>query len=153
LPALAYSILRAAEDTAREPLSRVLGEPVYLDVQSGTEVTVTDMHGHATRATARTLVQHPLRVFREPGIYRVEFAGQSRLMAFNAPAAESARALAAPEEIKNYFKRKESATVPGANDWRERAERRDGLWRIFLSAAFIMLIAELFVSTRRHQRG
>jgi Aerotolerance regulator N-terminal/von Willebrand factor type A domain len=152
LPALAYSILHAAEDTAHEPLSHVLGEPVYLGVQPAMEVTIRDTQDHATLTTARALAQHPLRIFREPGIYRLEFAGQSRVMAFNAPAAESARALAAPEEIENYFKGKESATVPGADDWRERAERRAGIWRIFLSAAFIMLIAELFVSTRRHQR-
>jgi hypothetical protein len=155
LPALAYTILRAAEDAAaREPPSLVLGEPVYLGVRSGADVvTVTDMQGHATRATARTLIQHPLTVFQEPGIYRLEFAGQSRLMAFNTAAAESTRALAAPEEIKNYFKGKESAIVPSANDWRDLAERRAGIWRIFLSAAFIMLIAELFISIRRHQRG
>lgn len=151
LPALAYSILRAAE-REHEPLSNSIGEPVYLGVSPGTEVIVMDTEGHTTRATARTLAQRPRTVFPEPGIYHIEFAGQSRTLAFNAPAAESTRALAAPDEIKNYFTGKESAPVPSAQNWRDYAERRGNIWRIFLSAAFILLVAELFVSIRRHQK-
>ncbi|MBA3804442.1 MAG: BatA domain-containing protein [Acidobacteria bacterium] len=150
LPALAYSILRAAEEP-REPHSRIIGEPVFLGVQSNADVTVTDAEGHTTLTQARALAQHPRRVFREAGVYRMEFAGQSRFLAFNTPIAESARALAAPEEIVNYFKGKESAPVRSAKDWRDHAERREGVWRIFLSAAFILLVVELFVSIRRQK--
>lgn len=160
LPALAYSILRAAEDQT-EPPSRFLGEPISLGVHPDTEVTVKEEEGNSTRAatttttstTARTLAQHPLGVFREPGIYHIEFAGQSRTLALNAPAAESARTLASPEEIKNYFKEKEDVRVSGASDWRDHAERRGNLWRIILCAAFILLVAELFVSIRRARKG
>ena len=150
LPALAYSIMRAAEEP-REPHSRIIGEPVFLGVQSNTNVNVTDTEGHTTLTQARTLAQHPRSIFREPGIYQIEFAGQSRALAFNTPVEESARALAAPEEIVNYFKGKESAPQPSVNDWRDHAERRAGIWRLFFSAAFILLVAELFVSIRRRK--
>ncbi len=149
-PTLAYSILRAAE-APREPLSRAIGEPVYLGLQPNADVIVTDTEGHTMLTQARALTQHPLSIFREPGIYRIEFAGQERFLAFNTPIAESALALAAPEGLVNYFKGKENAPVRSAKDLRDHAERREGVWRIFLSAAFILLVAELFVSIRRQR--
>jgi len=154
LPALAYSI-RSAAVSAPEPPSRIIGEPVLLGASGpGAEVSITDAAGHTTRAKARELAQHPQRIFQEPGIYRLEFEGQQRFMAFNAPAAESMRALAAPEAIKNYLGGdypggKEKSVSPGVeNDWREWQERRAGIWRLFLCAAFILLVVELFVAMR-----
>jgi hypothetical protein len=154
LPALAYSIMRAAV-TPRRPLAKFIGEPVQLDVGPETDVTITDGEGRTTRTRARTLAQQPQQVLREPGIYRLEFAGRTEMLAVNAPLEERARALATPDAIKSYFAVKESsataAAASGAREWKDIAERRRGLWRFFLFAAFIALVAELFVSLRRQK--
>lgn len=155
LPALAYSIMHAA-GTPRPSLSKFIGEPVQLGVGPETDVTITDVEGRTTRTRARTLAQQPQHIFREPGIYRLEFAGQTQMLAFNTPVEERARALATPDAIKSYFAVKESdatsASASGAREWPETAERRQGLWRFFLCAAFILLVAELFVSMHRRQK-
>jgi hypothetical protein len=155
LPALAYSIMRASV-TSRRALSKFIGEPVQLGVDPGTDVTITDREARTTHALARTLAQQPQSIFREPGVYRLEFAGQTQMLAFNAPVEERARTLATPDLIKSYFAAKESdatRAASGARDWTETAERRLGLWRFFLGAAFMLLVAELFVSMRRRPRG
>jgi hypothetical protein len=155
LPALAHSIMRAAV-TPRRPLAKFIGEPFQLGVGPETDVTVTDGEGHTTRTLSRTLAQQPQDVFRAPGIYRLEFTGRTEMLAVNAPLEERARSLATPDAIKSYFAVKESnavAAASGASDWKDMAERRSGLWRFFLFAAFIALVAELFVSMRRRQKG
>lgn len=152
LPALAASILSAAS-RAREPLSMTIGEPIRLGVSPDTEVSVTDTLGHTRRAPARELAQRSQNVFREPGIYRVDVAGQQRFLAFNAPGPESARALATSDEIKSYFDGKQRAVAPAANAWMDAAERRGHVWRLFLCAAFVLLIAELFFAMRGHGRA
>jgi hypothetical protein len=153
LPALAASILAAAPGP-REPLSRAIGDAVQLGVRPDTEVSVTDAAGHTTHVRARELAQRSTGVFREPGIYRIEYAGQQRFLALNVPGSESARALATTEEIKGYLVEKESnsAAPVASNDWLDAVERRGYLWRLFLCAAFILLVAELFVSMRGHGR-
>ncbi|HYY58625.1 MAG TPA: BatA domain-containing protein, partial [Pyrinomonadaceae bacterium] len=126
LPALAYSILSAAGRARDEPISVTIGEPVRINAHADVDVTVTNADGHTTRVKARELSRRPFGVFREAGVYRLEFAGQQRFMAFNAAVPESARALATPEEIKNYLGGKEGrpAAATAANNWREAAERR-----------------------------
>ncbi|HEY6188838.1 MAG TPA: BatA domain-containing protein [Pyrinomonadaceae bacterium] len=152
LPALAASVLSAAS-RAREPLSMTIGEPVWLGVSPDAEVGVTDTPGRTRRVLARELAQRPQSVLREPGIYRVEVAGQQRFLALNAPGPESARALATSGEIKNYFDEKERAVAPAANGWMDAAERRGHVWRLFLCAAFIVLVAELFFAMRGQGRA
>ncbi|HEX8138891.1 MAG TPA: BatA domain-containing protein [Pyrinomonadaceae bacterium] len=152
LPALAASILSAAT-RPREPLSRETGEPLQLGLHPSTQVSVTDLTGRTTFVRARELAQDSPAIFRAPGIYRVEFAGQQRFLAFNAPVRESARALATPDEIKSYLAQTErgagaAAAMGPQSVWREAAERRGQLWRLLLCAAFVLLVAELFVSTR-----
>lgn len=158
LPALAYSIMRAAV-TPQRTHTKFIGEPVQLGVGPETDVTVTGGEGHTSRTRARELAQRPQQVFREPGIYRLECAGQTQMLAVNTPVEERSLALATPDAIKTYFAVKESnatagaAKSSGAREWKESAEERPGLWRFFLLAAFILLAAELFVSIRRRQKS
>jgi hypothetical protein len=85
----------------------------------------------------------------------VEFTGQERFLAFNAPGTESARALASTGEIKSYLAGKEGATLApvAEKDRLDAAERRGHTWRLFLCAAFILLVAELFFAIRGHGRA
>jgi hypothetical protein len=155
LPALAYSIMRAAVTPRRSP-AKFIGEPVQLGVGPETDVTITDGQGRTIRTRARSLAQQPQHIFREPGIYRLEFAGRTEMLAVNVPVEERALSLATPDAIKSYFAVKENntaAAASGARDWKDMAERRRGLWRFFLFAAFITLVGELFVSIRRRQKS
>ncbi|HEX8142693.1 MAG TPA: BatA and WFA domain-containing protein [Pyrinomonadaceae bacterium] len=151
LPALAASIFKASINP-REPLSRAIGEAVTLGVSPSTDVSVTDASGHTTRTKARELARRSSDIFPEPGIYRLEFAGQQRFLAFNAPGPESTRALATSEEINGYLAAIESKSASGAINPMEEAERRGHAWRLFLCAAFILLLAEMFLATRARQR-
>jgi hypothetical protein len=148
-PALVSSVLNAAE-AAREPLSKVIGEAVRLNVAPETLVSLTDAQGRASVAKARELVRRPLNYFSEPGIYQLEFNGQQKFLAFNAPGPESERTLTTADELKRRFSANEAqgALVAKAAAPLEIAERRGSLWRYFLAAAFLLLIAELFVALR-----
>lgn len=148
-PALVSSIASAAT-ALRTPVSYTLGEAVHLNIAPLAKVKVTNSEGQTITATARELAAQPFHIFQNPGIYRLEFAGQIVFMAFNAPASESDRALAAPDEIKRHFPDENAAptaTNPNSS-WREAAERRGNLWRLFLSASFLLLAAELFFAMR-----
>jgi hypothetical protein len=149
-PVLASSILRAA-DVVREPLSRTIGEAVRLNVALDTDVKITSMEGRLTEAKARELVSHPLDYFSEPGIYRLEFAGSQKFMAFNPATSESERALVTEDGLKRLFsvEKKEKSLTVDVNNWRETLERSGSTWRYFLVAAFLLGIAELFVAMRR----
>jgi Aerotolerance regulator N-terminal/von Willebrand factor type A domain len=151
-PALVSSILRATQ-FAREPLSQTIGEAVRLNVAPETEVKITGAEGRVTMTKARELIRRPLAYFSEPGIYQLEFADQQKLLAFNAPAIESERALAAGDELKQYFStdKTESARAINASDSREALERSGSTWRYFLCAAFLLIIAELFVAMRQRK--
>jgi hypothetical protein len=152
LPALASSIFDSA-CALRAPLSRIIGEPLHLRIRLGMDVSVTDALGHTTRTSARELAQRSTGIFSEPGIYRIEFAGQQRFVAYNTPGPESARALADSEEIKGYLAAKESAAAPAApHDRLDAAERRGSVWRLLLCAAFVLLLAELFFAMRGQGR-
>jgi hypothetical protein len=149
-PALASSILRSGSQML-EPLSRTIGEAVRLNVALDTDVKVTTMDGRSTETKARELVRHPLDYFSEPGVYRLEFAGTEKFVAFNSAASESERALATEETLKRFFsvEQKEKDPTVNANDWREASERSGSTWRYFLMAAFLLALAELFVAMRR----
>ncbi|MDQ3473387.1 MAG: BatA domain-containing protein [Acidobacteriota bacterium] len=153
-PALVSSISSAARKS-REPLSHVIGEAVRLNVSLETEVQITNAQGSVSMAKASELVRRPLVYFSEPGIYQVEFAGQQKFMAFNAPVFESERALATAQDIKRRFSINEaqSARVIDAGNSREATERSGSLWRYFLIAAFLLMIAELFVAMRGHRKS
>ncbi|HEX8494483.1 MAG TPA: BatA domain-containing protein [Pyrinomonadaceae bacterium] len=147
-PSLAHSILRAAV-APREPLSYNLGEPVDLGLAPEASLTMTDAAGRNKQLKARDLMQRPLSVLKEAGIYRVESERSVRFVALNAPAAESERSLINAAEVQHYFNVGEPVATVGGNEWREAVERGGNDWRYFLYAAFLLLVGELFVSVRR----
>ena len=149
LPALASAILRAG-DVRREPLSLNIGESVRLNVRPETDVRITNTEGRAFETKARELVVRPLSYFNEPGIYRLEFAGKQKFIAFNSPAAESERALQPEASLSRLFsvEGRERAKFSGESNRREAAERSGSTWRYFLAAAFLLMIAELFLAIR-----
>ena len=151
-PALASSIIGAAP-RAREPLAETIGEAVRLNVAPDVEVKIRDANGSVVVTRARELIVRPLVYFKEPGIYQLEFAGQQQFMAFNSPAPESERALATPARLKGHFSASEveKTVAVSAGDSRDALERGGSTWRYFLCAAFLLMIAELFVATRQRQ--
>jgi hypothetical protein len=148
-PALVSSVSRAAGAT-REPPSQVIGEAVRLNVPLETEVRITNAQGRVSVAQARELVRRPLKYFNEPGVYHLEFAGQQKFAAFNSPVLESERALKTIDELKRRFNANEteSARVFNPAASREAMERSGSTWRYFLCAAFLLMIAELFLAMR-----
>lgn len=153
LPALASSILHSTSTYARAPLSQTIGEAVRLNVAPRVEVKIKDAKGNTMVAKASDLVMHPLLSFREPGVYQLEFAGQQKYIAFNAPALESERQLATPDKLKNNFSINEErkTVVANAGQSREATEQSGSVWRSLLCAAFLLIIAELCVSMRRRK--
>jgi hypothetical protein len=151
-PALTSSILRSTS-IAREPLSRTVGEAVRLDVALEGDVKITSMEGHVSATKARELISHPLAYFSEPGIYRLEFAGTQKFLAFNAPAVESKRSLATADDLKRFFsaEKTEEMKTASVSNQREATERSGSTWRYFLIAAFLLMIAELFVAMRQRR--
>lgn len=151
-PSLISSILRST-NSSREPLSQTIGEPVRVNTTLDADVTITSMEGRAEIAKARELVSRPLRYFGEPGIYKLEFAGTEKFMAFNSPAVESERALATADELKRFFsvEKKADEKIASQSNQRSTAERSDAAWRYFLIAAFMLMIAELFVAVRQRR--
>ncbi|MDX6693747.1 MAG: hypothetical protein QOF02_1350 [Blastocatellia bacterium] len=152
LPSLVYSILREAA-SPREPLSYTLGAAINLGVAPESSVTITEQSGRVTQAKASALMQRPLSVFKEAGIYRLETEAGARFVALNPPVSESERSLADAADVQRYFDGKEPSTPAGGKEWREAAERGGNIWRYFLGAAFLLLIAELFVRARRQSRS
>ncbi|MFN2454255.1 MAG: BatA domain-containing protein [Pyrinomonadaceae bacterium] len=153
LPALASSVLRAA-DYSGEPLSQTIGEPVRLGVAPEAAIKIVDAENKEALTTARSLIATPSMFFRKPGIYRVEWANESKFLAFNAPVAESTRALAEPFEIEKAFRNYEgTGETVNAFLWRDAAERKSGAWRYLFAAAFLLLVAELFVARRLRERS
>jgi hypothetical protein len=151
-PVLASSVFHATEQ-AREPLSQTIGEAVRLNVAPETEVKITSAEGRVSVTKARELIGQPLSYFSEPGIYRLEFAGQQKFMAFNAPAHESERTLATVDEVKGRFHTNEAQSVRAVNagNLREAMERSGSVWRYFLCAAFLLILAELFLAMRQRK--
>jgi Aerotolerance regulator N-terminal/von Willebrand factor type A domain len=150
-PALASAILRASVSPA-EPLSRRIGEPLRLGSQPDASVKITSMEGRVMETKARELFMHPLRFINEPGIYRLEVAGeQAKFVAFNSPAEESERTLSKENELQRRFQVEAKGSAVNESNRREAAERARSLWRYFLAAAFLLMIGELFLSIRRRR--
>lgn len=151
-PSLASSILHSMS-SAREPLSQTIGDAVRLNIALDTDVKMTSMEGRVNVVKARELIRHPLAYFSEPGIYRLEFAGTQTFLAFNAPAVESERALATAADLKRFFSVEKTEGMRSASEsnQREAEERSGSTWRYFLIAAFLLLIAELFVAMRQRR--
>lgn len=151
-PALASSILRFAE-SMKEPPSRTIGEPLRLNLAPDAEVKITDMKGRVRNAKARELISHSTRYFSEAGIYRLDFSGESRFVAFNSPAEESERALSTADDLNRFFSMEGGGRARALNEnrLRDEMERNGSAWRYFLAAAFLLMIAELFVSMRKHK--
>jgi len=146
-PALASSIARSSL-APREPLAKAIGEPLNLRLSPAASVKIVDAQGKIQTAQARDLMLHPAKYFGAPGIYRVEAEGLTRHLAFNAPAAESEGALASASEIKKLFGPQTSEGQRQPRAWHESFEQQGSLWRYFLLAAFLLLIAELFVAMK-----
>jgi hypothetical protein len=146
-PALLSSVLRETS-TGHEPLSHTIGEAVRLNVAPETEVRITDTQGRIVAAKARELVRRPLAYFAEPGIYSLEFARRQSFAAFNAPVSESERALATEEELKARFPAGEAVGAQAINlsSSLDAMERSSAMWRYLLCAAFLLMVAELFVA-------
>jgi hypothetical protein len=146
-PALVSSVLNAASAPS-EPLSQTIGEAVRLDIAPEAEVKIRDTKGRVVVAKGRELVRRPIVYFKEPGIYRLEFERREKFLAFNAPVAESERALATTEELKRRFAASEvkKAGALTLSNAREATERSGSIWRYFLGAAFLLMIAEVFVA-------
>jgi hypothetical protein len=151
-PTLASSILNDAL-TPRETFMKEVGEPVDLRVAPETNVKIIDAEGRTQQAEARSLMQKPLNFFERPGIYRLEFAARTSFIAFNAPVAESERALAASEQIKTYFPAREDAPSKSSDARRDALERHGNIWRYLFCAAFLLLIAELLFAMHHRQKG
>lgn len=148
-PALASSILRLSI-SLDEPLSRRIGEPLRPGSQPDASVKIMSMEGRLMETKARELFTHPLRFINEPGIYKLEVAGeQAKFVAFNSPAEESERALLTGSELQLRFKVEAKRQAVDESAWRENAEHARSLWRYFLAAAFLLMICELFLSIRR----
>lgn len=150
-PALASAILRSTS-AVREPLSRTIGEAVRLNVAPDMDVKITNMEGRVSETKARELVRQPLAYFGEPGIYRLEFAGDQKFLAFNPEPSESERALATEDRLKQFFsvEKSENNLAADTSKRREALEGNGSAWRYFLIAAFLLMIAELFVAIRQH---
>lgn len=151
-PALAFSISRAGV-VPQEPLSQVIGEAVRLDAGAETDVRITSAEGRVAVTKARELASHPAAYFSEPGIYRVEYDGRQKFIAFNAPGLESERALVTGDELKRRVEANEgeSAGAISAGNTRDRVERNGSTWSYFLCAAFLLILAELFVAMRQRK--
>jgi hypothetical protein len=151
-PALTSAILRST-GVAREPLSRTIGEAVRLKVALDADVKITNTEGRASETKARELVRQPLTFFNEPGIYRLEFAGGQKFLAFNSAASESERSLATEDKLRQIFpvEKTGSSVRTDSSNLREALERSGSTWRYFLIAAFLWMIAELFVAMRQHK--
>lgn len=149
-PALASSILRSAE-LMKEPLSETIGEPLRLKVAPDTDVKITDMEGRVVETKVREVISHPLRYFSGAGIYRLDFSGQQKFVAFNSPVEESERALSTEDDLKRFFsvEKSEGARTLNENRLHDEMERQSSTWRYFLVAAFLLMIAELFVAMRK----
>jgi hypothetical protein len=152
LPALASAIARSS-DVAREPLSRTIGEAVRLNVALDADVKITNMEGRVSETKARELVTKPLAYFDEAGIYRLDFAGVQKFLAFNPASSESERALATEDRLKQIFSVEKAGTnvTASVNNRREVLERSSSTWRYFLVAAFLLMLAELLVAMRQHK--
>jgi hypothetical protein len=150
-PALASSILRASV-SPDEPLSRKIGEHLRLGSRPDASVKIESMEGRVIQTKARELFTHPLRFINEPGIYKLEVAGeQAKFIAFNSPTAESERALLTENELQRRFQVEAKVRAVNQSNWRETQERSGSLWRYFLAAAFLLLICELFLSIRKRR--
>lgn len=151
-PALASAILRFAS-AMRAPLSKTIGEAVRLDVAPQTNVKITNREGRVTETKARELIRQPLTYISEPGVYRLEFSGVEKFVAFNAPDTESERTLATEGHLKRFFSvEKAGGTVAASEGKRlEAAEQNGSTWRFFLAAAFLLMIAELLQAMRERQ--
>lgn len=151
-PALVSAILRSTS-VVREPQSRTIGEAVRLNVALDADVKITNMEGRVSETKARELVRQPLAYFNEAGIYRLEFAGGQKFLAFNSEPSESERALATEDRLKQIFsvEKTGNSVTAHANNWREALDRSSSIWRYFLIAAFLLMIAELFVAMRQHK--
>jgi hypothetical protein len=116
-------------------------------------VKITSMEGRVFETKERELFAHPLYTINEPGIYRLEVAGQpAKFVAFNSPVKESERALSTENSLKRLFNVEEKGRAMNESNWREAAERTGSLWRYFLVAAFLLMIIELFLAIRQRRR-
>jgi hypothetical protein len=147
---LAYSILRRAALPA-EPLSYTLGEAINTGLPPEAEVSIIDGGAHTYKTLARDLRERPQDFFRAAGIYRLETAKGGRFVALNTPLSESERALAGADEAQRLLQATGTEAKDGDKGQRQAAGRDSPVWRYFLGAAFLLLLAELFIRTRQHQ--
>ena len=130
-----------------------LGQPVWLDTKPDTQVTVS-FEGTSTVITdTRTLIQHSLTVIHAPGIYRIQYEGKVRFIAFNSPASESEILLATPNQVQSVFNVTRSEGSINAMTAKPAGDTYDRLWRVLMACAFLFLATELLFWIRDRRRG
>jgi hypothetical protein len=110
-------------------------------------ISIFNPAGKAVQTTISEISARPELIFDRPGIFRVDSKGESRFVAVNTPSAESERALTAPDFAAKRFATaaSQTQTTPASLDVQERAGKT---WIYFLSAAFLLILTELFVAIR-----
>ncbi len=132
--------------------SQELGQPVWLDTKPDTQVTVSSKGTSTVLTDSRTLIQHSLQVIRTPGIYRIQYEGKERFLAFNSPASESEISLATPNQVQSVFSVAPSEDPINASNPKPTGDTYDRLWRVLMACAFLFLATELLFWIRDQRR-
>jgi hypothetical protein len=141
-PLVVSAILERASDS--ESSSLEIGQPVDLNLDPDSQVRVKQTDGLQFITTARELIQHPLKAVPKQGVYRFEFAGGERTIAFNTPAVESETEYASSSEVDGIFKSSETAGALPVSDTDRSLDQHNTLWRSLLGFAFMFLIFEMW---------
>jgi hypothetical protein len=129
-----------------------LGQSVWLDTKPDIQVTVSSEGTSTVITDSRTLIQHPLQVIQAPGIYRIQYEGKERFIAFNSPASESEILLATPNQVQRVFSVAPSEDPNNARTLKPTGDTYDRLWRVLMACAFLFLATELLFWIRDRRR-
>jgi hypothetical protein len=152
-PLVVSAILSTAAGSGSSSLE--IGQPVDLNLDPDSQVRVKQTDDQWVAVTARELIQHPMKAIPKQGIYRFEFAGVERTIAFNTPALESEIEFASPAEVDGIFKSSDAGDIlPGSAIVRPQ-EHHNALWRGLLGCSFIFLMVEMlyWMRVRRHMNN
>jgi hypothetical protein len=149
-PLLVSAILDKAASSRSSSLE--IGQPVDLNLDPDSQVRVAQNDGLQSVISARELMQHPLKSIPRPGIYRFEFAGGERTIAFNTPALESEIGFAGPSEVEGIFKSSETASTLPVPVTGRSLDQHNALWSGLLGCAFIFLMVEMLYWMRARRR-
>jgi hypothetical protein len=149
-PVLVATIFNNAAATRDNSID--IGQPVWLDTKPDTQVTVASDRTQPFVTNSRTLIQHPLQVIHAPGIYRIQYDGKERLIAFNSPASESEISLATPNQVQSIFNVTPSESSTNLPHNKSAGAINDRLWSVLMGCAFLFLVTELLLWIRDRRR-